>query len=83
MCGQKQFGLGGHIISIDIDNGSAVPGNVREPRKDHQGADSNTIPLGFLYSSWTLGSLSTLTQQEGRVLSLVLAKHVYRQEGAI
>ena len=76
MCGQKQFGLGGHIISIDNDNGSAVPGNVREPQKDHQGPNYDEIHIRVSSFKLELGHPPTLTQQKGRTPSLVLGKHL-------
>jgi hypothetical protein len=33
---------------------NVVPGNVYEPPKDHQGADSGIIELGCLHLSWSL-----------------------------
>jgi hypothetical protein len=61
----------------------AVPGNISEFPKDHQGAYSNAIILGSLYPSLSLGSAPSLTQAEGGILSLVLGKNLQSQERGI
>ena len=60
---------------------AVLPENICEPQKDHQGAESHTIRLGYLYSRLNLGhtTVSDIREQKG-TSSPISGKHLYRQE---